>query len=110
MKRPKGPHGPHHGHGPEWIVSVQDDVSREQYAGHLSEIADALAVGNTVEINGTTVKLPDDVEFVLRYERTPHGSYALVIRVEWYADGAGGEHGVPTSSLQIRSTNGSATA
>lgn len=104
----KGPHGPphrdRHGHGPEWLISVPDpSMPREQYADHLAALADALKAGAEIEINGTTIAVPATVEFVLRFERTPHGSMALVIRAEWFDDDTTHGRSVPAGGLVIGS-------
>jgi hypothetical protein len=95
-----------HGHGPEWIVSVQDDVSRELFARHLGALADALKDHAEVVVNGTTISVPENVEFALRFERMPHGELALMIRAEWIAEGTNGSYGVPAAGLTIGPADG----
>jgi len=78
---------PHHHrhHGPEWIVAVHDDeLSRTEYAAVLAAVADAVRTDGQVDVNGTVIDVPEVVEFDLRYERTPHGALALVVKVEWH--------------------------
>jgi hypothetical protein len=112
MPHRKGLHGPPraHGHGPEWLVSVQDDVTREQFAGHLGALAGALKDHAEVEVNGTTISVPENVEFVLRFERMPHGELALMIRAEWFATGSNGAYSVPAAGLTIGPAGGCAPA
>jgi hypothetical protein len=74
-------------HGPQWFVSVEDDITREEFAGHLEAIGRALGASDEVDINGKVISVPESVEFVLRFERTPHGSLALVMRAEWPENG-----------------------
>lgn len=82
MPRPY-PHHPHHD-GPEWIVAAHtQDLSRAEYAAHLRSISDALATGPDLRIDGTTITVPDDLDFELLHEATPHGTFALLVRIEW---------------------------
>jgi len=75
-----GPHRPQH----EWIVAVHDDeLPREEYAQHLEAVAQVLSSQSTLEVSGTRITVPDTVAFDLRFERTPHGSLALIVRAEW---------------------------
>lgn len=85
-RRPSPPRGPHH-HGPQWFVSVEDHITREEFAENLEAIGKALAASSEIDINGKVVSVPKSIEFVLRFERTPHGSLALVMRAEWPENG-----------------------
>ena len=77
-------HGPHHGppHH-QWFLSIEEQVTREEFAENLWVLGRELAGGPALEINERTVEVPEEVKFILRYERTPHGSLALVIHAEW---------------------------
>jgi hypothetical protein len=108
---PSGPpHRPHHhvGHGPEWLVRVDDHVSRAEFVTHVGAIAEALKSTGTIQINGTTLTVPDEVDLVLCYERTPHGSLALVIRAEWFNNPA--DSGMTVSSAGLTISPSSAAA
>lgn len=98
----RGPAGvPRPGQGPAWLSNYEEAISREQFAESLLSIAQAIKEGPDVEINAVRVTIPSLVDCVVRYERTPHGTYALIMRGEW------AEPGVRVSStkhaLTIRS-------
>lgn len=76
-------HPPHH-HGPQWIVAVHDpNLPREAFAAHLASAGEVLEINTSIEIGGRVIHLPGAVTFDLRYERTPHGSLALLFKAEW---------------------------
>lgn len=104
------PHFPHpapghpHHPGPEWIVAVHEDaLARSTFAAHLAAVADAAARGPELEVGGTVISIPAELAFDLRYERTPHGSLALVIRAEWHAENGRGNAPLSAQGLVIRS-------
>ncbi|HML50653.1 MAG TPA: hypothetical protein PKD84_04475 [Propionicimonas sp.] len=91
-----------HPHGPEWIISVHDQgVPREDLAQYLSSLGAALAQGGHLTISGQSIDVPAQVGFDLRYERTPHGSLALVVRAEWARDTPGAVASIPLADLRI---------
>lgn len=78
-------HGPHHGpHRGRIVAHSAPGLARDEYAGILTELGSLLEANATVVINDdVTVPVPSQVQFELVYERTPHGSLALVLRAEW---------------------------
>lgn len=89
-------HVPEPPRGPAWITNYQERVSREEFVDGLHQVAEAFASGPAAEINGVTVVIPSNVDFVVRYERTPHGSYALLARIEWQENDVASPHTATT--------------
>ncbi|MDR1189692.1 MAG: hypothetical protein LBK95_19945 [Bifidobacteriaceae bacterium] len=92
-----------HRHGPEWLFSARDpETAREAFADHVSALAEALSAGGSVQLaEDVIVEVPETVGFELRYERPPHGGYALLVRVEW-PDCLPQPRALPVSGLSIR--------
>lgn len=89
-------------HGPEWMYSVEDTIAREAYAGFAKQLGDALSASGSVALSEeVVVNVPDKVKFILRYERTPHGGLALMMRAEWSPDSPGKSETVPAAALVI---------
>lgn len=96
LGHPRLQHGPRHQH--DWFLSAEEVVDRKVFAGTLASIAAALRDGG-LSINDVKIEIPEFVEFHLKYERTPHGARAFMLRAEW--DDDGGTQHVPAGGLRI---------
>ncbi len=109
-------HSPHHHRppthvGPEWIVAVHDDaLTRSDYAALLRSLADAVDEGGRIEIDDVVIEMPGTVEVDLRFERTPHGTRALLVRAEWAEQAEAVITVGSTRSLRIRPVPGTSSA
>jgi hypothetical protein len=94
---------PPHQHGPEWIVASHDEeLPRPTFAAMLSNLGDILNHSGSVALKDKVMEVPALVTCDLRYERTPHGGYALMIRAEWSPDSEPTLGSIAAASLDIR--------
>jgi hypothetical protein len=82
------PHRPHPGphqppHRGRIVAHFAPEVSRDEFGVVLSDLGGLLQRSSVLTVNEVAVPVPDAVQFELVYERTPHGSLALVVRAEW---------------------------
>ena len=84
---PRLPHhhsrGPHGTDGPEWFFNAVGDVDRVTLFNQIAEIAAELAGSGATKLGTTEIEIPDDVLGTVRFERTPHGTLAIVLKAEW---------------------------
>lgn len=92
------PHGPH---GPQWIFNAAGDIERGKFYDQVAAIAGELGEIGSVQLGDTQVEVPTDLVGIVRFERTPHGTLALVFRAEWdETHGASPSTSTPIAAVQ----------
>jgi hypothetical protein len=81
---PPSPPPPRQKH--EWLVNVEADRPLHEIAQTLETVASKLRTDGSVKLNGVAVTPPDPCEFMVRYERLPHGEMKLKLELTWEPD------------------------
>lgn len=77
--------GPPHRHH-DVLYNLEQPGSAAELGAVLSRLGEQVSASSSVTLReGTIVELPDHLQLVVRYERTPHGALALRVCAEWDA-------------------------
>src|SRR4051794_11452607 len=84
LHHPGPPHHAQHRHH-DVLYNLEERASGAQYAQLLARFAEQVAAESSVTLKSDlTVELAGELDLTVRYERTPHGSLALRVCVEWH--------------------------
>jgi hypothetical protein len=81
----------HHHHEPQWLYNAEGPVTRDGAAQLFERFAHDLRSGDALDLEGFSTELPAEVHAIVRLERTPRGSTALKVALEWRDDQAPAE-------------------
>jgi hypothetical protein len=78
--------------GPQWIWAIHDKaLARVELGELLRGVGGKLTQQSSFSVGSNPVHgVPETIELEMKHEITPHGSKAIIIRIEWPDDGPAG--------------------